>query len=140
MERKLEDSIKIKSVMLGIMDGKGRRRRPDRKWKHDIKEWCKQDLYSLTISARDRRLYMWHQTMKFRHLRTFSPWVIMMMMMVIMMMTSVHGTDNYSKEYENIFPLNEIPYAYDISSLIRHQTLTTLKCVYGISRLAITSV
>ena len=33
-----------KSVMLGIMDGKGRRGRPNREWTDDIREWCKQDL------------------------------------------------------------------------------------------------
>jgi len=49
----MEDSIKIKSVMLGIMDWKRRRGRPNWEWIDDIKEWCKNDLYSLTISERD---------------------------------------------------------------------------------------
>jgi len=49
---RMEDSRKIKSVMLRIMDGKGRRGRPNREWIDDIKEWCKKDLYSLTISMK----------------------------------------------------------------------------------------
>ena len=49
--------------MLGIMDGEGRCGRPNREWIDDIKEWCKQYLYSLTISAGDRKLSK--QTMKF---------------------------------------------------------------------------
>jgi len=49
--------------MLKIMDGKGRRGRPNREWIDYIKEWCKKYLYSLTISARDRKL--WKQTIKF---------------------------------------------------------------------------
>jgi len=49
--------------MLDIMDGKGRCGRPNMDWIHDIKEWCKKDLYSFTISARDQKL--WKQMMKF---------------------------------------------------------------------------
>jgi len=60
---KMEDSRKIKSVMLGILGGKGRHGRLNRGWIDDIKKWCKKDLYSLTVSARDRKL--WKQTMKF---------------------------------------------------------------------------
>jgi len=50
----MEDSRRIKSVMSGIMDGKGRRGRPNRKWIDDIKEWCKNDLYSVQLD------YIWH--------------------------------------------------------------------------------
>ena len=49
-----EDKRKLKSVMLEIMNGKGRCGRPNKEWIDDIKEWCKTDLYSVTISARDR--------------------------------------------------------------------------------------
>jgi len=59
----MEDGGKIKSVMLGIMDGKGRRGRPNREWIEDIKEWCKNDLYSLTKTAQDRKF--WKQMKKF---------------------------------------------------------------------------
>ena len=60
---RMENSRKIKSVMLGIMDGKGRHGRPNMEWIDNIKEWCNKDLYSLTISALDRKL--WKQTIKF---------------------------------------------------------------------------
>jgi len=60
---RMEDSGKIKSVMLGIMDGKGRRGRPNWKGIDDIKEWCKNDLYRLTISEQDWQF--WKQTKKF---------------------------------------------------------------------------
>src|SRR6218665_423100 len=46
---RMENSRKIKSVMLGITDGKGRRGRPNMEWIDNIKEWCNKDLYSLTI-------------------------------------------------------------------------------------------
>jgi len=42
------------------MDGKGRRGRPNMEWVGNIKEWCNKDLYSLTISALDRKF--WKQT------------------------------------------------------------------------------
>ena len=47
----MENSRNIKSVMLGIMDGKGRCGRPNMEWIDNIKEWCNKDLYSLTIPA-----------------------------------------------------------------------------------------
>ena len=58
----MEDSRKIKSVMLGIMDGKGRRGRPNMEWIDNIKEWCNKDLYSLITSALYRKF--WKQTIK----------------------------------------------------------------------------
>ena len=60
---RIEDSRKIKSVMLGIM-GKARRGRPNMEWIYidNIKEWCNKDLYSLTTSALDRKF--WKQTIK----------------------------------------------------------------------------
>ena len=59
---RMEDDRKIKSVMLGSMDGNGRRGRPNREWIDDIKEWCNQDIYSLSRSAQDRGL--WRRTIK----------------------------------------------------------------------------
>src|SRR6218665_2179812 len=51
-------------MMLGIMDGKGRRgRHNNMEWIDNIKEWCNKDLYSLTTSALDRKF--WKQTIKF---------------------------------------------------------------------------
>jgi len=43
----MNESNKTKSMMLGIMNGEERRWRPNREWTDYIKEWCKQDLYSL---------------------------------------------------------------------------------------------
>ena len=37
---KMNNDRKIKSVMLGIMDGKGRRERPKWEWTEDIRIWC----------------------------------------------------------------------------------------------------
>jgi len=42
------------------MHGNGRH---NMEWIDDIKEWCKTDLYSLTISAQNRKL--WKYMMKF---------------------------------------------------------------------------
>ena len=55
----MEDSRKVKSVMLGIMDGKGR---PNMEWIDNIKEWCN-NLYSLTASALERKC--WKHMIKF---------------------------------------------------------------------------
>ena len=44
----MKDNMELISVMLGIMDGTGRRGRANRDWADDSREWCKQDLYSLT--------------------------------------------------------------------------------------------
>ena len=60
---RIENSRKMKSVMLGIIDGKGRHGRSNIEWIDDIKEWCKNNLFSLTISTRDRKF--WKQTMTF---------------------------------------------------------------------------
>jgi len=49
--------------MLGIIDGKGRCKKPNTEWVDDIKEWCTKDLYKLTISA--RYIKLWKQVMKF---------------------------------------------------------------------------
>ena len=60
---RIDDSRKIKSVMLGIMDGKARRGRPNREWVDDIMDWCRQDLHSLTLLAQDRG--GWKEVMKY---------------------------------------------------------------------------
>jgi len=50
----MKDDRKIKSVMLGIMNGKVQRGRPNREWTEDIREWCKQDLYTNTLYSLTR--------------------------------------------------------------------------------------
>jgi len=56
MKRKLElfghiaimdNRRKIKSVVMGVMDGDNRRGRPYREWLDDIKEWCQKDIHLL---------------------------------------------------------------------------------------------
>ena len=44
-------------------EGKTWKTQANMDWIDNIKKWCNKDLYSLTISARDRKL--WKQTMKF---------------------------------------------------------------------------
>jgi len=43
--------------MLGIMDGKGKRGRPNREWIDDIKEWCKKICTDWLLSERDQKLW-----------------------------------------------------------------------------------
>jgi len=80
---------KIKSVMLGIMDGRSRRGRPNREWIGDIKEWCKK-LYSLTIICTIPKIVETNDEICVGHLRAFSLWMTttttMMMMMMMRMM------------------------------------------------------
>ena len=40
---RMENERKMKSVILGSMDGKGKRGRPKREWLDDIREWCQKD-------------------------------------------------------------------------------------------------
>jgi hypothetical protein len=41
----MDDERKIKTVMLGMMDGNTRRGRPAREWLDDIKDWCGKDIH-----------------------------------------------------------------------------------------------
>jgi len=49
----MENSRKIKSVVLGMMDGDNRRGRPYREWLDDIKEWCQKDIHLLIRIAQE---------------------------------------------------------------------------------------
>jgi hypothetical protein len=60
---RMDNNRKIKTVMMGMMDGSGRRGRPNREWTDDIRDWCKQDLHSLSVLAQDRGL--WKRMTKF---------------------------------------------------------------------------
>jgi hypothetical protein len=51
---RMDNSRKIKSVMMGIMEGTGRRGRPNREWLDDIRDWCQKELHSLSRLALDR--------------------------------------------------------------------------------------
>lgn len=51
---RMEDNRIIKNVMLGEMDGTGRRGRPAREWMDDIVEWGEKDIQSLYHTAQNR--------------------------------------------------------------------------------------
>ena len=51
---RMDDGRKIKTVMLGSMDGGNRRGRPCREWADDIRDWCGKDIHSLSLLAQDR--------------------------------------------------------------------------------------
>ena len=51
---RMNDKRKVKSVMLGIMDGTGRKGRPNREWLDDIRDWGQLDVHSLSIVAQNR--------------------------------------------------------------------------------------
>ena len=51
---RLNNKRKIKTVMLGEMEGENRKGRPCREWLNDIKEWCGKDVVFLLNAARDR--------------------------------------------------------------------------------------
>src|SRR5207244_5212242 len=54
---RMENERKIKSVMLGSMDGKGKRGRPKREWLDDIREWCQKDIQTLSRLANEREVW-----------------------------------------------------------------------------------
>ena len=60
---RMDNSRKIKCIMLGTMDGTGRRGRPNREWLDDIRDWCQEDIHTLSVLAQDRE--MWKQKTKF---------------------------------------------------------------------------
>ena len=51
---RMENERKIKSVMLGSMDRRGKRGRPKRVWLDDIREWCQKDIQTLSRLANER--------------------------------------------------------------------------------------
>src|SRR5207245_7387593 len=51
----MENGRKVKSVMLGSMDGRGKRGRPKREWLDDIREWCQKDVQTISRLAMEER-------------------------------------------------------------------------------------
>ena len=51
---RMNNERKMRSVMMGIMDGTGKRGRPDREWLDDIRDWCQKDIHFLITIAHDR--------------------------------------------------------------------------------------
>ena len=71
MERKLnlfghicrmKDERLVKGVMFGIMEGQAQRGRPNREWLDDIREWCQEDIHTLSWIAQDRT--QWRQIIR----------------------------------------------------------------------------
>ena len=79
--------LKNKSVMLGIMYGKGRRGRPNREWIDDIKEWCNKSVQLDYICTR-LKIVETNDEICVGHLRAFSPWVMMMICIVVSVLNS----------------------------------------------------
>ena len=52
---RMKNTRKIKSVMLGEMDGTARRGRPTREWLDDIRDWGQQCIHKLSVSAMNRK-------------------------------------------------------------------------------------
>ena len=50
----MENSRKIRGVIMGMMEGTGKRGRPHREWLDDIKEWCQEDIHYLSQRTQDR--------------------------------------------------------------------------------------
>ena len=44
---RMSSDRKIKSVMLGIMDGTGKKGRPNREWLDDVRDWCHEEVHKL---------------------------------------------------------------------------------------------
>lgn len=51
---RMDNNRKIKSVMLGIIEGSNKRGRPCREWLDDIRDWCQKDIHYLSQIAQDR--------------------------------------------------------------------------------------
>ena len=50
----MDNSRKIKGIMMGIMEGTNKRGRPCREWLDDVVDWCQIDLYHISRLAQDR--------------------------------------------------------------------------------------
>ena len=55
--QRMRDDRKLKSIMTGIMEGLGRRRRPCSEWLQDIEEWCGMNIQEITHKANDRETW-----------------------------------------------------------------------------------
>jgi len=51
---RMNDSMLIKQVVVGMVDGSGIRGRPNKEWLDDIKQWCQIDVHSANILAHSR--------------------------------------------------------------------------------------
>ena len=56
---RMDKRKKVKSVMLGIMEGSNRKGRPCRALLDNIKEWCQKDIHLLCEIAQERSKWRW---------------------------------------------------------------------------------
>jgi len=50
---RMNDNRLIKRTVFGMMNGTSKRGRPAREWLDDIREWCKQDMHTLSKVSQD---------------------------------------------------------------------------------------
>ena len=62
---RMKNDRKIKSVMMGTMEGTGKRGRPNREWLDDVKDWCQKDVHILS---------RWHKIEKYGKRRLNMHW------------------------------------------------------------------
>src|SRR5206468_12650805 len=88
---RMDDSRKIKGIMLGIMEGTNKRGRPCREWLDDVVDGCHEDIFLLSRMAQDRK--KWNRMVKLA-LDTYgqSARGLMMMMMILSFLLSVFLT------------------------------------------------
>ena len=51
---RMKDNRKLRTVMMGMMEGGNKRGRPCREWLDDIQEWCQGNIQQLGRMALDR--------------------------------------------------------------------------------------
>jgi len=58
----LKNNRKIKDVMMGMVEGTGRRGRSSREWLDDTRDGCQTNVHSLSLKAQDRKT--WKNTIR----------------------------------------------------------------------------
>ena len=83
---RMKDDRKMKTLMLGEIEGKGMKERPCRERLDDIEKWCEKDICFLNREAQDRERNGGKGEVLRGHLWDFCPWILMMIMMIMLMM------------------------------------------------------
>ena len=81
---RMDNDRKIKTVMLGEMDGTGRRGRPNREWLDDIRDWGQRSVHRLSNMAMNRTewRHIVNSAVDTYGLLAYGHWTMMMMMMI----------------------------------------------------------
>ena len=80
----MENKMKIRDVMMVMMEGTERRGRPSREWLDDTRDWCQTDVHRLSFKAQDGKVQADMQIDEQKctgHIRALCPWILTMMMM-----------------------------------------------------------